>query len=99
MPSFSAERIEHRARSKQLRQTGTLTLRTSIDIGHGYRAGPVPVRIAYEASFCPDAKFWEHSDEDPSERYPVYYTKAFDTAAERDAHCETFYELLEHTAA
>ena len=99
MPSFVADRTEHRARSKQLRQTGTLTLRTRIDVGDGYHTGLVPVRVAYEASFCPDAEFWEHAEDDPSERYPVYYTKGFDSADEREFHCRTFYEFLEHAAA
>ena len=99
MPTFVADQSERRVRCKHPAQTGTLTLRTRIDFDHSYRDRPVSVHVAYEASFYPDEEFWQRSDDDPSETYPESHMKAFDTPAEREFHCKTFYETLAPKAA
>jgi len=94
MPSFSCDVVKKPARSKLLDHTGELTLMTRVTVGDGYRSGPVQVSVEFEATFLPDRKFWDHADDDPEERYPVYYSKSFSTSEERQSHCTTFYELL-----
>lgn len=99
MPSFTCDVVKKPARSKQLNQTGELTLMTRVTVGDSYRSGPVQVSVEFDATFLPDRKFWEHADGNPEERYPVYHTKSFSTSDERQFHCTTFYELLPVSAA
>jgi hypothetical protein len=100
MQSFTCDVTKQRVLSRHLHQTGTLTLRTRVEIRGDYRAGPVPVSVLYETCFVPDEKFWERDERYPDEeRYAVSYPMEFDTTAERESHCTTFYEVLPQNAA
>ena len=92
MLTFICDVTEQRVLSKRLHQTGTLTLRTRVQIRGDYRVGPVPVSVYYETYFVPDEAFWElderYPDEEPSS---VSYPMQFDTIDERDFHCSSFY--------
>jgi hypothetical protein len=54
---------------------------------------PATARGDYDATFLLGREFWEHSDENPEERYPVSYSRSFSTAEERENHYRTFHEL------
>ena len=67
MLSFTCDVTKQRVLSRRLHQTGTLTLRTRVEIRGDYRAGPVPVSVLYETCFVPDEKFWERDERYPDE--------------------------------
>jgi len=100
MLSFTCDVTQQRVLSRRLHQTGTLTLRTRVEIRGDYRAGPVPVSVIYETRFVPDEKFWERDERYPDEEgYAVSYPMEFDTIGEREFHCSTFYEVSPQNAA
>ena len=99
MPSFICDVTKQRARSRDLSQTGTLTLQTCVEVRGNYQSGPVPVTILHKITFVPDKEFWEHDDTNPEECYAVAHEKGFNTTGERDAYCRTFYEILSHGGA
>jgi hypothetical protein len=57
MPSFTCDVVKKPARSKELDQTGELTLMTIVNVGDKYRSGPVQVSVEYVAQFTPDSKY------------------------------------------
>lgn len=95
MLSFTCNVKQQQVLSRRLHQTGTLTLRTRVEIRGNYRHGPVPVSVIYESYFVPDEKFWKRDERYPDEEaYSVSYPMEFDTIGEREFHCSTFYEVL-----
>lgn len=95
MHNFISDASDQRAFSKQLGQTGTLSMFTRIEIRGDYGAGPVAVHVAYESRFVPDEEFWERHEQFPEEEaYSVSYQKQFTSAQERDCYCKTFYDVL-----
>jgi hypothetical protein len=98
MHTFTADHSEVRAHSKELSQTGTLTLWTRIDIRGNYRQGPVPVRVTYEMRFVPDDEFWERDQNYPEEEpYSRSYPMSFDSPEERTDYCNNFYDIIPAT--
>lgn len=94
MLSFTCDVTQQRVHSKHLHQTGSLTLRTRIEIRGDYRVGPVPVNVIYETCFVPDEEYWEHDERYPDEEpSAVSYPMQFETISEREFHCSSFYEV------
>jgi hypothetical protein len=95
MHNFISDDSEQRALSKQLGQTGTLSMFTRIEIRGDYAAGPVPVHVTYETRFVPDEEFWERHEQFPEEEpYSVSYQKQFASPQERAFYCKTFYDVV-----
>ena len=99
MPSFHCDVVKKPVRNKELKQTGELTLSTTVKVGAKYQNGPVPVSVTYDATFLPDRQFLERSDCDPEERFEHYIIKSFGTAEERRMYCALVYEDRSKPAA
>ena len=94
MNIFIAEQKEMEAFDKTLKQEGTLSLATRIDVKGNHLKGPVTVLIRYEANFLPIEKYWEIDPEYPDEEpYSIRYRKEFNTSEEREFYIHSTYNI------
>lgn len=93
MRVFFTDEKEISVLSKQLHQTGLLSLSTRIEIYGNHLKGKVPVKILYVARFTPDEEFWEIDEEYPDdEPMSVSYRNEFASESERNDYCGVWFE-------